>query len=274
MNNEFISIIKKVIHDRGKSVVTNLVVFNSLLADYAKGEYTRERRLFIRELKTKSFDEVMKKYQEPPPKPQPVVKPPVTRPTAPAHQVDDDDDDFEEYDDDDDDDDFEEYDDDDDDDDESHQPARRKKGTKAYFIKCPRCGEVGEITDSRDIRSRHLGYVCPRCRENFTIEFFGVCRSCHENTGFNAHRLVTMITAASNMLLDALEHKPKGIISSIGDAIKESHPHGSSAGECTFCKQIHIECPACRAAVKFPHNKRIDKDTVRCPDCGQWMRHP
>jgi transcription elongation factor Elf1 len=257
MNNEFISIIKKVIHDRGKSVVTNLAVFNSLLADYAKGEYMRERRLFIRELKTKSFDEVMKKYQEPPPKPQPVVKPPVIQPPAPSHQVDDDDDDF-----------------DDDEDYESHQPAKKEKGKKAYFIKCPRCGEVGEITDSMDIRSRHLGYICPRCRENFTIEFFGVCRNCREKTGFNAHRLGTMIVSLGSALLDIMDNKPKGIISTIGDVIKESHPRGSSAGECTFCKQIHVECPRCRSAVKFPHNKRIDKDVVRCHNCGQRMRHP
>jgi len=262
MNDEFVSIVKKVISDRGKSVVNNLAVFNSLLADYAQGEYARERRLFIQEVKTKPFDEVIKKYQAPPPKPQPVVNPPVQppknkAPSAPSNfDIDDGDDVNDDY------------------VESPGQLAKGNSGKGVYFIKCPRCGEVGEITDSRDIRSRHLGYVCPRCGDNFIIEFFGKCRSCRENTGFNAHRLGTMIVAAGFIVLDALNDKPKSIFSSIGDAIKESYPHGSSAGECTFCKQIHIECPKCRAAVKFPHDKRIDKDAVRCPECGQWMRHP
>ena len=272
MNEKFISIIKKVISDRGKNVVNNPAVFNSLLADYARGEYAGERRLFIRELKTKPFDELMRKYE--PPKPQPPVKQPVQRPknnAANAASNDDYDDDDEDYDD------FIEDDDEGNDYAEtSGRPVRRSGSGNpgAYLIKCPRCGEVGEITDSRDLRSRHLGYICPRCGNDFIIEFFGTCRSCREKTGFNAHRLGTIITAAGIALLDAFTEKPKGILGSIGDAIKETYPHGAAAGECTFCKQIHIECPKCRAAVKFPHNKRIDKDVVRCPDCGQKMWHP
>jgi len=263
MNEEFISIIKRVISDRGKNVVNNIRVFNSLLADYAKGQYTRERMQFIRELKTSSFDELMRKYQPPSPPPAPTsARPPSRSPgNNPRALMDDDEDD--DY-----------FDDEDDEDDEVYnQPVSRNRGG-GYFIKCPHCGEVGEITDKRDIRSRHLGYICPRCGENFTIEFFGVCRSCREKTGFNAHRLSTVLLAAGTAFLDALEDKPKGFFSSIGDAIKESHPYGSAAGECTFCKQIHIECPRCHSAVKFPHDKRIDKDVVRCPECGQWMRHP
>jgi tetratricopeptide (TPR) repeat protein len=67
MDAKFISIIQKVISDRGKSVVNNRAVFNSLLADYARGEFYRERRLFIRELETKSIDELMAKYHLPKP---------------------------------------------------------------------------------------------------------------------------------------------------------------------------------------------------------------
>jgi DNA-directed RNA polymerase subunit RPC12/RpoP len=125
----------------------------NLPADYAKGEYTRERRLFIQELKTKSFDEVMKKYQPEPLKPKPVVKPPVKpappkkKPASVPSNYDIEDDDYAEP---------------------PDQLGKRNKGRKAYLI----------------------------------------------------------------------------------------------------------ECPKCRAAVKFPHNKRMDKDAVRCPDCSQWMRHP
>jgi len=90
MNEQFISIIQKVISDHSKSILNNRVVFNSFLADYAKGEFMHERRLFIRELKTSSFDEVMKKYQPLLPKPaspQPVPKPPAPRSTPQSAPV-------------------------------------------------------------------------------------------------------------------------------------------------------------------------------------------
>ena len=62
MDAKFIAIIQKVISDRGKSIVNNHAVFNSLLADYARGEFMRERRFLIQELKTTSFDDLMRRY--------------------------------------------------------------------------------------------------------------------------------------------------------------------------------------------------------------------
>ena len=260
MNDRFISIIQKVISDRGKGVVKNITIFNSLLADYAKGEFVRERKLFIRELKTKPFDEVLKQYLPPP---QASSRPPRNVAGSVSARSDYDADV-----------DYDEEDLDDDEDNLSSRPARRQQGLESFSVKCPRCGETGEISDKRDISSRHLGYVCPGCGEAFKIEFFGTCRSCRQNVGFNVHRLGTVILAAGTAILDVLSDKPKGIISTISDVVKEAYPYASAAGECTFCKQTHVECPKCRSAVKFPHNKRIDKDVVRCHNCGKMMRHP
>jgi tetratricopeptide (TPR) repeat protein len=77
MDAKFIAIIQKVISDRGKSIVNNHAVFNSLLADYARGEFMRERRFLIRKLKTTSFDDIMRRYvgQSQPAKSQPAPLP-------------------------------------------------------------------------------------------------------------------------------------------------------------------------------------------------------
>jgi predicted RNA-binding Zn-ribbon protein involved in translation (DUF1610 family) len=263
MDTQFISIIQQVISDRGKIIANNRVVFNALLADYARGDFFSERRLFVKELETNSIDELMQKYQ-----PQPVLPPaPMQQtktisappPNRPEIDVGDKDDDA----------DNEEY---------SEKQIKKSHEGKIYSVKCPRCGDVIEVNDKRDIHSRHLGYVCPSCRGDFIVEFFGTCKSCKEKVGFNAHRQETLIATGANRLAEnisnILQNKQKGVISSIGDAIKDMHPCGTAAGECTFCKQIHVECPQCRSAVKFPHNKRIDKDIIRCHNCGQRMWHP
>jgi hypothetical protein len=78
---KFLSIIQKVVLDRGKAVIQNKAVFNSLLADYARGQFVRERRLFIRELSRKSYDEIMREAM---PAPLPVPVPALPVPVLPA----------------------------------------------------------------------------------------------------------------------------------------------------------------------------------------------
>jgi tetratricopeptide (TPR) repeat protein len=98
MDAKFISIIQKLISDRGKIIVNNRVVLNALLADYARGDFFSERRLFIKELETNSIDELMQKYQpKPQPVPQPVSPPvpqtrPIPAPKANSPAIDDNDD--------------------------------------------------------------------------------------------------------------------------------------------------------------------------------------
>jgi hypothetical protein len=72
MDSAFIEIAQKVLTDRGSISLDNIPVFNSLLADYSKGRYTRERRLLIQELRAGHKKNVLAKIQN-------QNKPPVTQ---------------------------------------------------------------------------------------------------------------------------------------------------------------------------------------------------
>ncbi|GMO52525.1 MAG: hypothetical protein Pg6C_18210 [Treponemataceae bacterium] len=95
MNSNFIAVVEKVVSDRGKTAVQNKAVFNSLLADYCRGKFVRERRLFMRELSRKTYDQIMRESAPPPtpaqapvpvyaPEPEPMALPPASRYPVPA----------------------------------------------------------------------------------------------------------------------------------------------------------------------------------------------
>lgn len=52
MDNEFIQIFKRVINRHGYDVCNNYRLLNSFLADYAEGEYNKERKLLVWVLET------------------------------------------------------------------------------------------------------------------------------------------------------------------------------------------------------------------------------
>lgn len=276
MDSNFLPIIQKVISDRGKSIVNNIAVFNSLLADYAQGKFTRERRLFVKELKTKPFDEVMKKYEPEKPKPAPKPAQPAPQPQVKPPSVQtgnnllnkNEDDDYE-------DDDFDE-DDYEDSEDFSSLTAKKQHSGKSFSIRCPRCSKTEEISDKRDIRSRDLGLICDKCGEAFVISFFGSCEECGEKVGFEAESTGGKWMSAGLTLLNSINNAmkpPKGLLAGIGESLFNA-PGASSIGYCPFCTAMHLECPKCRSATGFPGNKDPTKDAVKCRQCGQKMKHP
>jgi hypothetical protein len=50
MNRDFVTVIKKLIAEQGKEVLSNIAKQKALLADYTRGEYKKESRLFLQAL--------------------------------------------------------------------------------------------------------------------------------------------------------------------------------------------------------------------------------
>jgi DNA-directed RNA polymerase subunit M/transcription elongation factor TFIIS len=262
-DTQFIKIAQRVLSERGDTIIDNSAVFNSLLADYAKGEYTRERRLLVRDLREGRRDEVLahiknandKPSAQPQPtantpaKPQPAASAshpaptPIARPapvTVPANGA--------------------------------------KKNEMSFIIRCPRCGNIEKVTAMIDLKSRDIGHLCPQCGNTWTIRFFGQCKPCRKNVGFNFYSSGKLLGLAATAILDIFNLKDENALSSAFKGAKDfawrMAPEALSSGVCPLCTQSHVECPKCGAAVVFPHNKQVDIDLVKCPACGQKMRHP
>jgi DNA-directed RNA polymerase subunit M/transcription elongation factor TFIIS len=272
MNNDaqFIKVAQKVLSDRGDKIIDDIAVFNSLLADYTKGEYTRERRLLMRDLHAGRRNEVLSQIKNqnsgPPVKTQSPQSPanttanaaaPVTRAAPPSLNL----------------------------------PANKQASSTAAgnarniasedevscIIRCPECGNVEEVTALIDINSRNIGHLCPACGNAWKIGFFGHCGPCGENVGFSNYSIGKWINVAATALFDVLSTKDNMLsnaIKMVKDFAWEITPTALSNGECPLCTQSHVECPKCGSAVPFPHRKRVDLDIVKCPACGQKMRHP
>ncbi|MDR2865544.1 MAG: hypothetical protein LBV68_08050 [Spirochaetaceae bacterium] len=247
MDATFIAIVQKILSDRDNAIIDNIPVFNSLLADYTKGKYTRERRLLIQELKAGHKQAVLTEIQD-------QNKPPlIQNPLPPDPPV-------------------------------NHAPACGgnpvnkptpfvPSGSHSYSVRCPACGNISDVTDKRDIRSRNIGHLCPVCGATWNISFFGLCRRCKEHVGFASYGLVTLIADTANGLLNMWNEKDS-VLASLRDLMTAAVPNAASVGGCPFCQEIHLECPRCGDSVHFPHYKRKDADVVKCKKCGQKMKHP
>jgi transcription elongation factor Elf1 len=257
-DTQFIKIAQKVLSERGDKIIDNSAVFNSLLADYAKGEYTRERRLLVRDLREGRRDEVLAQIKNPNGQPAANVAanapPPVKTPpliNAPANTV-------------------------------RPVPTNAPINVAAEdevscIIRCPKCGNIEEISAMIDIKSRNIGHLCSQCGNTWKIGFFGHCKPCGKNVGFSNYSVGKWVGAAATALLDVFHTRDSALSNAIKaakDFAWEITPPAFSSGECPLCTQSHVECPKCGAAVVFPHNKRVDLDLVKCRACGQKMRHP
>jgi hypothetical protein len=254
MQTSFIKIVQQVVSDRGKNVVNNPAVFNSLLADYARGQFTRERRLFMRELKTRSYDEVIQKYLPRSPDTTAQPAPPPAAAPKPQPRNDTDDDDYEDED--------SGY------DGEMPHPAGKNSG---FTIKCSKCGAEYSITDKRVLRCIDQGFICDRCGESWRVSFFGTCANCNENVGFDNWSWGNSLAYLGTSFLTALNRKDN-IFTTLGDIADSLTPESSAFGVCPICKQEHAACPKCGGASPFSSIKQARGKTLRCRHCGQKMK--
>jgi DNA-directed RNA polymerase subunit M/transcription elongation factor TFIIS len=265
----FVKIVQQIVSDRGKNVVTNTAVFNSLLADYACGKFIRERRLFIQELKTKSYDEAIQKYLSHPPKP---VRPPVPSPHSPSPAVPpqtrsqnntDADDEYI-------DDDYDE------DSDENEYDSRGEKTPDStgedsgFTVKCPKCGTEYSVTDKRALRCFDQGFICDRCGASWKVSFFGTCAHCKENVGFDNWSWGNSLAYLGTSFLTAFNRKDS-IFTTLGDIANSMIPESDAVGVCPICRQEHAACPKCGGASPFSSVKQARGKTLRCRHCGQKM---
>lgn len=273
MGTAFIKIVQQVVSDRGKTVVTNTAVFNSLLADYARGKFARERRLFMQELKTKSYDEAIQKYLPQPSKPAKPPAPPPRSPspaappkTRPQDNNDDEADDDEDIDDDyDEDSDEYEYD--------SHGGKTPDSAGKhsGFTVKCPECGAEYSVTDKRILRCFDQGFICDRCGASWKVSFFGTCAHCKEDVGFDNWPWGNSLAYLGASFLTAL-NKKDSIFTTLGDIANSMIPESGAFGVCPICKQEHAACPKCGGASPFSSAKQARGKTLRCRYCGQKMK--
>jgi hypothetical protein len=276
METAFIKIVQQVVSERGKNVVTNTAVFNSLLADYACGQFVRERRLFMRELKTKSLSEVMNQYlpQSPEPAKPSASSTYTTQPAAHSESYSEDNNYAEDKDDDIEDMDTDDY---DDDDNENENKTGDKKSpgsirqASGFTIKCPKCGAEYPITDKRVLRCFDQGFICDFCGASWKVSFFGTCANCKEKVGFDNWSWGNNLAYLGTSFLAAL-NKKDNIFTAIGDIANSVIPESGAFGVCPICKQEHAACPRCGGASAFSSLKQARGKTIKCGHCGQKMK--
>jgi hypothetical protein len=253
----FVKIVQQVVSERGKNVITNTAVFNSLLADYARGKFTRERQLFMRELKTKSYDEALQKYLPQPSKPtQPPAPPPhSSSPAVPPSSRLQDNNDVE------DDDEYDRY---------GGKTPDSAGEDGGFTVKCPECGAEYSITDKRVLRCVDQGFVCDRCGTSWKVSFFGTCAHCKEDVGFDNWSWGNGLAYLGTSFLTAL-NKKDSIFTAISDIADSMTPESGAFGVCPICKQEHAACPKCGGASPFSSAKQARGKTLRCRHCGQKM---
>jgi predicted RNA-binding Zn-ribbon protein involved in translation (DUF1610 family) len=295
-NTTFLALVQTVIAKHGKNIFATPRKFRSLVADYAEGEYREERRAInaaldtgcladitnakdLQSIKTqlvkrvtqemineKSANEALETLvfvirgetltPKEPPKPAPSVVAPPAAPHVVAQNNNSNENNY--------------------DTNNTNVDVRnshqQQSNEEAYTVKCPHCGATKKITDRRELMGRSVGYRCDACGDNYKIEFFGTCKNCKDDVGFNACNIAAYLTVGlGNVVLDILNTK-SGLTTALRAINEAVTPQANNVGECTFCKSLHYQCPKCGSAVIFPRNKKVGVDMIKCKECGQKMR--
>lgn len=140
-------------------------------------------------------------------------------------------------------------------------------------IKCLKCGTFYNVSPS-DLNKIQLVYHCDHCCEDFQVEFFDCCPTCHVNIGFvegggfnSDMKYVGGIlakTVTSGSLFSGLSKLAMDVSGSFLGKVKD--PNGD--GQCPICGQRYIRCPICNALTQIPQNSNFTEN-FSCKNCGQ-----
>ena len=136
-------------------------------------------------------------------------------------------------------------------------------------IRCPHCGKI-YVVPEEDLLDEIVTYHCNNCGENFKIGLFGFCKECDEIVGLEHSSLKEILSGMAEKAIENYNHPWKGfrLIPRLIDDV----PSSDSWGKCPFCNKEYIRCPNCHDLVVFPPGTD-DEAILRCPKCGQRMRH-
>ena len=88
--------------------------------------------------------------------------------------------------------------------------------------------------------------------------------------GLEQSSMKEILTDFAEKGIDVLNQPWKGL--RIIPRLIDDVPSSDSWGKCPFCNKEYIRCPRCHTLVEFAPGT-ADEAILRCPKCGQRMRH-
>lgn len=137
------------------------------------------------------------------------------------------------------------------------------------YIRCPHCGKV-YVVPEEDLSDEDVSYHCNNCGQTFDVALFGYCEKCQDIVGLEHGSMREILTDVALKSIGGFL-KPWSTLKVLPRFLDDV-PSSDNWGKCPFCNKEYIRCPQCHSLVEF-YPGTDDEAILRCPKCGQRMRH-